>query len=359
MSGRSARRYQPRIRSPRPAVGWCAAVLLGTLVCIARPVASTESTAARPGVATRGPVSAELSLSNPEATLGATVTLTLKVQAEAQVELLMPEFGESLGRFAILDFAPGTTINPDGSTTAIQRYELLLERSGKQHVPPLLIEFVDRRDGATPAPPGEDAYELLTEPLRFEVAIPDAGAGELSGPLGALAPRSFIEREPATAGGLAALALALLGAITFAVWRWRQRPETPASAYERALGALAALSERGVQGDVDRFFVDLSGLLRRYVEGRFGLHAPELTTEEFLAAARDAPELTLSDREFLGDFLQMADRVKFAGFTPDDAGMDAALEAVRRFVERTGVEPATRPQRGDAGGPVPGGARHA
>ena len=63
---------------------------------------------------------------------------------EPKVELLMPEFGEALGRFEIIDFAPKEEIDESGATIARQRYRLQPARSGTQIIPPLRIEFVDR-----------------------------------------------------------------------------------------------------------------------------------------------------------------------------------------------------------------------
>ena len=83
------------------------------------------------------------------------------------------------------------------------------------------------------------------------------------------------------------------------------------------------------------FFVSLSAIVRRYMEDGFGVHAPELTTEEFLIAVRDAHDLPDRERAFAGTFLSEADRVKFAGIRPDQAQIQAALANVRAFVERT------------------------
>ena len=115
--------------------------------------------------------------------IGDALSFELEVVAEPDVELLMPEFGEALDRFPIVDFAPSEGIDDQGRTVAAQRYTLDTFRSGAQSVPPILIEFVDRRPGRDPAPEGEDAYELLTERLDFEVAslLPEGAALELDG----------------------------------------------------------------------------------------------------------------------------------------------------------------------------------
>ena len=73
----------------------------------------------------------------------------------------MPEFGQSLHRFSILDFLPRETIDDAGRTVFSQRYTLQPPMSGEQQIPPIMIEFVDRRPGQTATPDDEDAYEVV------------------------------------------------------------------------------------------------------------------------------------------------------------------------------------------------------
>ncbi len=99
-----------------------------------------------------------------------------------------------------------------------------------------------------------------------------------------------------------------------------------------------AVHRAGPRPDADAvgaFFVKLSFVVRRYLEDRFGLRSPELTTEEFLVELSRSPDLHSGHRELLADFLRGADLVKFAGHVPDVVAIDAALEAASRFVEDT------------------------
>ena len=78
-------------------------------------------------------------------------------------------------------------------------------------------------------------------------------------------------------------------------------------------------------------------IVRRYLEGRYGVRAPELTTEEFLQEAQRAAALAANHRELLSAFLERCDRVKFAGYRPDSDESMATLKAARAFVEDTRV----------------------
>jgi len=288
----------------------------------------------------RGPVTARVVLEPVEPRIGDPLTLRLEVTAEAGVELLMPEFGQSLDRFAIRDFVPRESIDGDGRTLATQRYVLSAPMSGPQYIPPLAIEFVDRRAGMRPAPESKDAYEILTERLDFQVrsVLPEEAADEaLAPPLDALEP---LDASDIAKDWLWLLLLPVALAITFGMRWWLvSRTKTRrTSPYERASARFKALMVRprpeGAAA-VDAFFVELSDLVRHYLEDRFGLHAPELTTEEFLDVAAGSPDLSQVHQGFLRDFLRRADQVKFSRYLPDADYVEEILDAAGRFLEQT------------------------
>jgi len=118
----------------------------------------------------RGPVRVDLVIKPAEPVIGDVIELRLEVRAEAGVEVMMPEFGEALGRFEIIDFAPSRQQEETGGSIARQIYRLQPTHSGTQTIPPLRVEFIDRREGRSPAPDGEDAYEILTDRISLEIA---------------------------------------------------------------------------------------------------------------------------------------------------------------------------------------------
>jgi hypothetical protein len=288
-----------------------------------------------------GPVRAVLRLTPAAPAIGDPIRLEVEVRAEPDVELLMPEFGDALDRFSIVDFAPSQTVDDDGATLARQLYTLQPSRSGAQSVPPLLIEFVDRRPGRDAAPEGEDAYELLTERLDFEVAsaLPADAPLDLRAALGALDPLSTASPVRWLMPLLVVLALALASPFAMraiASARERKRRHT---AYQVARGDLDALlyGSRPNAEQMDAFFVQLSDIVRRYLEDHLGLRSPELTTEEFLDELSRSPELVRSHRELLEGFLKTADLVKFAHLVPDEAEVERSVQAAQRFIEETRV----------------------
>ena len=88
-------------------------------------------------------------------------------------------------------------------------------------------------------------------------------------------------------------------------------------------------------GEFHPFYVRLSDIVRRYVEERFGLMAPQRSTPEFLREARGSSALSDDHQDLLARFLRAADMVKFALHVPAAADAEGALTAARGFVEDT------------------------
>ncbi len=284
-----------------------------------------------------GPVEATVEVTPAAPRLGDPITLTLTVTAAAGVEVDMPGFGEALGRFTIVDFTPRTRTLKDGGTEQSQRYTLQAPMSGDQRIPPLRVAFVDRRPGQAGADAGVGGRELLTEEVPIQIASV-APEGELSGELrparGRLEPPEIRSRVWPWLAGVAALLLVVLAVVLI---RRRAGVQVRISAYDKAVAGLDALERRGPPdpSTADSWYVELSGVVRRYLEDRYRLRAPELTTEEFLREARRSPELTPEHRALLSSFLEDCDRVKFAGYRPGEGESRAALGDARRFVHET------------------------
>ena len=92
-------------------------------------------------------------------------------------------------------------------------------------------------------------------------------------------------------------------------------------------------------GKHEEYYVRLSSIVRSYLESRFQLRAPEMTTEEFLQAAQRNPLVGASHRSSLSHFLGEADLVKFARYVPARDDAEGAYAAARQFVESTRPEP--------------------
>ncbi len=276
-----------------------------------------------------GPVKATVQVWPLAPTLGDPIYLRLTIeQKPGTAGVKAPFQHEALGRFHVIGWTPASERRDDGSVVDEQTYTLEAPGSGKFRVPPLRIEV--------------GAEELLTEELPVTIAPVDpARASEPLAPgRAALPPRTTVNYVPLFLVG-APLLIGLLALLVVGIVALRRRAVRQArvSAYDEAVARLEALGGRGAPDDAgaDGWFVELSAIVRRYLEGRYGVRAPELTTEEFLQEARRAAGLATAQRELLLAFLERCDRVKFAGYRPDADESIATLKAARAFVEDTRV----------------------
>ena len=325
-----------RLRVHRARLRLCVTTVMLTLGLV-------QASQAIQTTAQNGPVEVSIRM-NPEApVIGDALHLEIEVIADPGVELLMPEFGEALERFKVVDFVPREKLDPNGQIQSQQRYTLRVPSSGPHQIPSILVEFVDRRPGRPPAPDGQDAYEILTDPIPFDVGsvLPEAAAAELSPPLGRLDPI----QSPMTPHWPWVIGLLLAGLVGLP-WGFRKlraiRDQAAVrSAWEIARTELDDLLKGPLPNkeNIDAYFVQLSGIVRTYLEARFGVRSPELTTERFLEAASDSPELSESHQLLLRDLLLQCDLVKFAQVVPAASTIQDIISLAGRFIDETREQP--------------------
>lgn len=210
-------------------------------------------------------------------------------------------------------------------------------------------DYDDEKDNAT--------YWLLTPApceQTYKIA-PFAYNGKVCGPVyfEAPAPRETVtggmecdpekDMPPITlklVGKVLALlagALAVLSVIWFLIRLIaRKVKEHRMSPIERAWVELDRLIAKGLpgRGRYKDFYVELTMVVRRYVQRKYGIKAPHLTTEEFLA---EFGERGMGNGEKGGDelrtFLESADMVKFAGVKATPEMADSATESARGYLK--------------------------
>jgi hypothetical protein len=135
--------------------------------------------------------------------------------------------------------------------------------------------------------------------------------------------------------------LAGLAWILFMYWKkYRlkfQKPPVVKTAWEMAYERLADLERQNLfaQGKVKDYFSALSDITRRYIEDRFNVHAPEMTTEEFLNSVKANPFIADQQKEILKKFLVLSDMVKFAKYGPTAGEAKESFDLAKRFVDET------------------------
>jgi hypothetical protein len=87
--------------------------------------------------------------------------------------------------------------------------------------------------------------------------------------------------------------------------------------------------------EFDPLYVELSAILREYIGERFGVHAPERTTEEFLQEVSTSRALTPEEQHQCRAFMAQCDRGKFARHAPQSGEVHASFYAVESFIDST------------------------
>jgi hypothetical protein len=143
----------------------------------------------------------------------------------------------------------------------------------------------------------------------------------------------------------AVLAL-LIGAYHW--WKKRQkqseevvaRPKPKRPAHEIALEKLEALRQKKLwqNEQVKEYYIELTDIIREYIEFRFDVLALEMTTDEIMAALhmKAIDKQTLLE---LRKMLQLADLAKFAKYRPMPNENELCFDAAKQFVAKTLVMP--------------------
>ena len=266
--------------------------------------------------------------------VGVPFRYVVRVESRGEAEIVFPLLVDQVGPFLIRDYGSAPAVAAaDGDYVSERWYELVGYDVGLHLIKGGSISF---------RVPGGGLEEIEVP----EVVATVAGVIAEDADLAAIQPRDVVgpvgvprDRRMLWYAGAALLALVALVALLF---RWLRAREAAHAAvvrppHEVALEALARLRRARLLEDARQpeFYVRLSAIIREYVEARFHLRAPEMTTEEFLQAAQSNRELPAEYRSRLSGFLGEADLVKFARHVPTVEQGERAYEAAVDFVSRT------------------------
>jgi len=151
-------------------------------------------------------------------------------------------------------------------------------------------------------------------------------------------PLTFREVLPWIGGVLLLAAL-----VALLVWWLRRRRSGAAGEAHKDPAYIVALRELDKwRGDKfwapdkqKAYYSGITDALKNYIEDRFGVDAPEMTTAELFDALKGAEDLPADLREELRGVFECADFVKFAKHVASDEDNARALPTAVRFVTST------------------------
>ncbi|MCH7871068.1 MAG: hypothetical protein IID33_05155 [Planctomycetes bacterium] len=288
----------------------------------------------------RGPISFTVEASPKQVWLGDPITIELRFHTPDGYDVEFPT-ADALLDLTVVD-EESSDPRPGEAGGLDWRHVFTVEsyRSGPLEIPPLAVKYVRKTDDADTGRQYEN--ELATGTLELEVLSALTTQDSIQSPRDITAtltapPRKWTAAEWTALGAAIAVAFALLYVAYRLIRRRLSRPKPPILPEIWAFRALAELekSDWFAKGRVREYYYRLSEVVRSYIELKFAVAAPEMTTEEFLVTlARDASRLPY-DSGRLRAFLEACDIVKYAAFTPRGEDADDALRSARAFVDAT------------------------
>jgi hypothetical protein len=138
------------------------------------------------------------------------------------------------------------------------------------------------------------------------------------------------------------LAMMIAGIVIFirqrnAARRAAHGSQVAAHAHEDALAELEKARVLMSPESSRPYGIEVSGIVRRYIERRFAIVAPRRSTEEFLVEAAASEKLEPAHRQLLAEFLGSCDFLKFARARAELTELEAQHQAAVRFVTETRV----------------------
>ncbi|MGN0844481.1 MAG: hypothetical protein ACI4QT_04580 [Kiritimatiellia bacterium] len=177
---------------------------------------------------------------------------------------------------------------------------------------------------------------IIVGPIDLEIAPDAAGVEETLSPGFSAAHIGRGLRGWLSLSGLLLLALFLLfGLVLLVRHLLKMHHIRKLSPIERAFRELDDLLHRNLpeKGRFKDFYVELTLVIRRYIERSYGIRAPRLTTEEFLSVAQASPSFPDDRLENLRTFLSAADLIKFAGVEATIEIAAQATDCARFFLQ--------------------------
>jgi len=281
------------------------------------------------------PVTVIASTDFEKATIGDKIRYTITIISDPELDYIAPQFGQNLGSFGIKDFGRSPSRNFKGKRIEEQWYVLDIYVTGIYTIPPPVVTYKGPDGEEVQVEGGEINVEIMS-------VIPDSEEPEDIRDI--VDPVNLpVDYTPYIWIGAIIAAVAAAGIAVYLLLRHRERKiveAPPRAAHEIAYDQLQEIADADLveAGEIEKYYVLLSATIRYYLENRFGLHAPDMTTEEFLQAASTATSggVPLQDhRNLLQDFLTECDLVKFARYGPNEAQMRTAFGSAKRFVDET------------------------
>ena len=264
---------------------------------------------------------------------GFTVMATMPGNARAELSTATDTLA---GKIIVLRRDPRDTVSsPDGSMTITDRYLVTSFDTGTFRIPPFYAEITE----------GDSVLRYFSDASFLKVIRPDITPPDSTDVIFDIvppraAPVTFAEVLPwLVIAAIAAVVLYLLARFLprNPLRRLVRPPAPPEPAHVIALRELQSLRAKELwqKGEIKEYYSRLTDILRRYIDNRYGISSPELTTDETVRMLQKASVTTREQMSLVKELLSLSDMVKFAKYLPEAALHESSFDDAVRFVEET------------------------
>lgn len=299
-----------------------------------------------------------LSLADAESNLLKPFEISLEIITSSNneieaVELVEPDGLENFEDFSVEQIESEKLA--DGRVKLLYKVSLLPTMTGNIEIPELKITY---QSDIEPAVQGnEEAKEeseggdersgeqtILTEPIAVQVQsflTSEDNKSEVFKNLDVMPVIKVWTAKKYIVVFLVALIIVLAAVVLFVMLKRKKKAVKEKEVFETAhviaLRLLEKFDRSGLLAgeQFDLFYTRISDILRYYIECRFDVNAPDLTTEEFFDRIRNTDQIDSDSRAELKNFFDICDMVKFAKHRPGSEDMKYARAVVEEFVNKT------------------------
>ncbi len=278
----------------------------------------------------KSPVTINAEVNKHSVAIGDKIKYTITVSCAKNIEVEFPDSGKNLENFAIKDF--GSSRKVFFAKQRITTWYLLdTYVTGESVIPKTVIKY--RQIGQKDWNQAEIPEQKITVKSMLEKTGPNAALRDIKEPVNL--PQKF-NRYFIMAMLILAVIL-ILSAVFLLKAKTSRGLLSLKPAHEIAYEQLAALKKKDLigQGKIKEFYIEISDITRHYIENRFNIKAPEMTTEEFFIKVKEHPQFQAGHKALLKEFLIFCDLVKFAKYTPSTQEIDSTFESAERFIGQT------------------------
>jgi hypothetical protein len=268
-------------------------------------------------------------------TIGDRITYTVEIDYVSDMRVEKPGAGVNLGMFEIKDYQVYPPAERDGRTYLKYEYVISVFDTGKFTIPPFPVAYFPE-DSTGP-------YKII-EASAIDIYVESLLIGE-SQELRDIKP--VIDIPPDYMFWISLLIIVVLcGIIFYLGYRFYKKrkekgylikpAEPPRPAHEIALEFLEELLKKDLlgQGYIKDFYIEISQIVRKYIEGRYFVPALEETTFEIIQELKQQ-DIDENNLNILNSFLHISDFVKFAKYIPEEKENKDVIKWAFEFIENT------------------------